>query len=228
MNVPVGKRFAPAELRVIRRRLLVWAETHGRSFPWRVVPDAYQTLISEILLRRTQAPTVAAFLPRFFARYPGIGELASSDEAELSCLLAPLGLRFQRSTQLQRVARIVKDEYDGRVPKRFGDLRRLPGVGAYTAAAVRLAAFGIPDAAVDGNISRVVVRLTGLIPTRSEARKSPELWDIAREIVGRSRRTAPRINWALLDVAALHCKSVSPDCSSCPLESFCEYASIQK
>ena len=208
----------------IRRRLLLWAKKNGRDFPWRSSTDPYRVLVSEIMLRKTQAVAVSEILPELFDRYPTVRELAAADVEVVGDVLASTGLRTQRGRQLVRMAELISNTHDGKIPRDTAALTALPGVGAYTAAAVRMVAFGLPDAAVDGNISRVLVRLTGIEPSRSEARKSPEIWELARGVAGTRGRTARNIHWALLDLAAICCSARSPNCGSCPLASFCSYA----
>ena len=181
-------------------------------------------LVSEMMLRKTQATAASEILPEFFARYPNVRELAAADVEQVGDLLASTGLRTQRGQQLVRMAQLISNVHGGEIPSDTAALTALPGVGAYTAAAVRLVAFGVPDAAVDGNISRVLVRLSGIAPSRSEARKSPEIWEMARGVAGKRGLTARNIHWALLDLAAACCSSRSPVCATCPLVSFCAYA----
>ncbi len=212
-----------SKFRRIRRALLEWFEVNGRSFIWRERPEPYIVLISEILLKKTTAPVVNSFMPRFLGEYPTAEKIASSNERGLRDLLQPLGLSKQRSRQLIGLARALVERHGGRVPPRTSLLLDLPGVGRYTANAVRSAAFGRAVPIVDTNVARVIVRMFGIQPSRFEARKSPEIWDLARKVVGREPVRSRLLNWALLDLAAALCKPRKPKCPICPLNSYCVY-----
>lgn len=208
----------------IRQELLKWFETNGRKFLWRTHSDPYVVLMAEVLLKKTTAGAVDNFLPVFLERYPGIHAIYEESCVSLQKLLAPLGLSNQRATQLKNLARVLVELHGGEVPCNKEELLKLPGVGDYTASAVLCFACGIPEAIVDTNIARLVVRLFGVRPSRYEPRRSPEVWEKATELVCQDGGQSKRVNWALLDLAAAVCKPRNPLHSRCPITRWCVFA----
>ena len=207
--------------------LLRWYAKHGRSFLWRQRSTPFAVLIAEILLKKTTASAVERFIPAFLTRYPDPFSLTESTIGELKGLLTPLGLSTQRAGQIWNLGRALMQRHNGQVPSELRDLLDLPGVGPYIASAVRCYAFSFMEAPVDTNVARVLVRFNGLIPSRHEARRSPEVWNSARELVGQNVDTVRKMNWALLDLGAQICTPREPKCSRCPLESWCDFATAR-
>ena len=208
----------------LRRELLKWFTGHGRSFPWRQSWTPFFVLIAEILLKKTTAYAVERFIPRFLARYPTPFSITESSVEELKDFLAPLGLSMQRAVQMKSLAEELIRDHGGQVPSQLSQLLELPGVGPYTATAVRCYAFGEIEAPVDTNVARIIVRFHGISPSRYEARKSPEVWELAGEIVGQDTKTVREVNWALLDLGAQICTARKPKCTRCPLIRECRFA----
>lgn len=214
-------------LEQMRKDLLKWFKKNRRSFFWRVYNDPYTVLIAEILLKKTNAEAVNRFIPYFLERYGSIVEIYDAPEAELARMLAPLGLSSQRAKQMKGLAAFLVQSYDGEIPYRRDELLKLPGIGEYTAGALLSFSFGKPEAMVDTNVARVMIRIWGIKPSRCEARRSPEVWDKARQLINTQHKRAAKINWALLDLGALICKSRQPKCGECPLNSICAYVSLE-
>jgi A/G-specific adenine glycosylase len=213
---PAGGREAD-----IATSLLQWWQEHQRSFPWRKWQDPYRLLVAEILLRQTRAEAVASFLPGFLAMYPSARALAGSDEEILARVLQPLGLYRQRARQLRSLAAALLN----RAPSQLtvAELQALPGIGPYSAGVVA-AATGVPAAAVDTNVARVVGRVLGFAPSHAEARKSTNVWAAAERLVTAGGGTA-MVTWAVLDLAAGICTLRQPRCTECPVRSACAAAS---
>lgn len=209
----------------VRVALIKWYEQHGRSFLWRENTDPFVVLVAEILLKKTTARMVSDFIARFLKRYPDTSTLAEANLDELASTLGPLGLSKQRAEQFKSLGMTLENHYGGQIPANKNDLLELPGVGDYTAGAVMSFAFGKPEAIVDTNVARVLVRIYGITPSRYEARRSPEIWSQAVKLVGKEGRSACKVNWALLDLGALVCRPRTPKCNQCPLAGFCKYAS---
>lgn len=202
----------------VRRRLLAWLEGHGRSFAWRR-PSAslYRLVVTEALLQRTRAETVNNFYAPFFRRFPSWQALAQVSEAELQDYLRPIGLWKRRSASLRSLA-IEMAKRRGRFPSAREEIEALPGVGQYVANAVLLFAHGRSEPLLDANVARVLERHFG--PRRlADIRYDPYLQKLARMVVS-SERPA-KVNWALLDLAALICRIRAPLCQECPLSATC-------
>src|SRR5439155_634317 len=144
----LAPRREPPHALSFRRRLLAWYARHGRRLPWRGLADPYAVLVSEIMLQQTQVARVAEFFPRFLARYPTLEELAATPSDAVREAWNGLGY-YARARNLHAAARHVVDRLGGVLPERSGDLRRLPGIGRYTAGAVASIVFGANVAALD-------------------------------------------------------------------------------
>lgn len=209
------------KVRWSRRRLLAWYNRHGRKFPWRL-PNAplYQQVVVEVLLQRTQASTVGRFFDSFFQLF---GSWADIDEAPRELLentLRPIGLWRRRATALKGLAREMVQRPDG-FPGSREELEALPAVGQYVASAVLLFAHKRPEPLLDANMARVLERV--FEPRRLvDIRYDPRLQALARLLV--RSRDPMRINWAVLDVAALHCGPRLLRCDGCPLRTRCNHA----
>lgn len=212
----------------LRDELLKWFVENGRSFSWRKSTTPYVVLVTEILLKKTTAGAVERFLPEFLAQFSDPFSLTECSVEELRDFLAPLGLSMQRAVQLKSLAGELIRNYGGQVPSQLSELLELSGVGPYSASAVCCYAFGQIEAPVDTNVARIIVRFHGISPSRYEARKSPEVWELAREFVGQDTKTVREINWALLDLGAQICTARKPKCSMCPLIGGCRFARDRK
>jgi A/G-specific adenine glycosylase len=200
--------------------LLRWFSRERRFFPWRESSDPYVLLVAEILLKQTTAAAVALFLPGFLKAYPAAVHLARARTRRLQKLLQPLGLSRQRAEHLRALGVALQQLNGGLQP---GNVEFLPGVGSYTASAVRCFAFGLPVGVVDTNVTRVLGRAFSITGSRSEARKSPEFWAVADALVATRPKQAREVNWALLDLANSVCVPREPRCASCPVRARCDY-----
>jgi A/G-specific adenine glycosylase len=207
----------------IQRRLLRWYRKHGRgALPWRVKRVPYRTVVSEFMLAQTQVDRVVPKFEAFVERFPDFRALASASAADVLRQWKGLGYN-SRAVRLHRLARAVVDAYGGALPALYDDLRSLPGIGPYTAAAIRAFAFDISDAPLDTNIRRIVNRLFfGLeFPHAAQTR---ELDRYARALVPSGR--AHDWSSALMDLGATICTARAPKCLICPLRLHCAAAPI--
>ena len=143
-----------------RERLMRWYETAARALPWRGTTDAYHIWVSEIMLQQTRVAAVIEHYNEFLRRFPTLVSLALAEEADVLAAWSGLGY-YRRARMLHRAARFIVLERDGRFPATAPELRTLPGIGEYTAAAIASIAFGERVAVVDGNVERVILRLAG-------------------------------------------------------------------
>ena len=199
--------------------LLDWYRQNRRDLPWRHTRDPYPVLVSEIMLQQTRAETVKPYFHRFMATLPTVEALANADEPTLLKLWEGLGY-YSRVRNLQRAARTVTERHGGVIPADFDALLKLPGVGRYTAGAVASIAFDIPVPAVDGNVLRVLARLTGddtdiLSPTTKKTAEA-----VLAPLV--PTPDAGDFTQSLIELGALVCVPGEPKCSDCPLHLLCE------
>ena len=144
---------------LLTERLLAWYRAYARDLPWRRTCDPYRIWVSEIMLQQTRVAAVLGYYARFLEAFPTVEALAAADEEKLLKCWEGLGY-YSRARNLQKAARIVTEQYAGRFPSDPARLLDLPGIGDYTAGAIASAAFGVPAPAVDGNVLRVMTRLT--------------------------------------------------------------------
>jgi A/G-specific adenine glycosylase len=203
----------------ISDKLLEWYAVHTRDLPWRGHPDPYAIWISEIMLQQTRVETVIPYFQRWMARFPTVYELAAAPQQEVLSLWEGLGY-YARARNLHQAAGIIVDQYAGQLPQEADDLHKLPGIGRYTAAAISSIAFGKDQAALDGNIRRVLARVFDVaIPARS-TQGEHLLWQLAKENLPVG--AAGEYNQALMDLGASICTPSSPKCSECPLALQCQ------
>ena len=199
--------------------LLDWYRENARDLPWRRTKDPYRILLSEVMLQQTRVAAVIGYYHRFLAAAPTAADLAVLEEDALMKLWQGLGY-YNRARNLQKAARAVMEQYGGTFPDTYEGLLTLPGVGEYTAGAVASIAFGRTEAAVDGNVLRVVTRLTADPSdiTRPETRRH-----IAAQLKAVMPVAAPgRFNQALMELGATVClPNGAPQCGRCPLADQC-------
>jgi len=208
----------PQSARAFRRRLLGWYALHRRALPWRGTRDPYEVLVSEFMLQQTQVTRVMGHYPRFLRRYPTLEDLAAAPPDAVRDSWSGLGY-YARARDLHAAARRVVREHDGVFPADPVALRRLPGIGRYTAGAVASIAFGADAAAVDTNIARVLARVFRVRGARGSAARARRLWRLAERVLPRGR--AGDWNQALMDLGATICVARRPRCVACPVASVC-------
>lgn len=214
------RRPSDAEVTAFQTSLLKWFARHGRRFPWRRRrATIYELVLPELLLQRTQAERVAAFLPRFLEQFPSWNALASASEEELKKYLQPLGLWRRRAASLMGLARAMVIR-SGRFPRERVRIEELPGVGQYIANAIMLFTGLGDEPLLDVNMARVLERCFG---SRQlvDIRYDPCLQQVARLVV--AGPDATKLNWAILDLAALVCTRSNPACTLCPLNVVCDF-----
>ncbi|WP_306518898.1 A/G-specific adenine glycosylase [Gemmatimonas sp.] len=224
--MPARKSAAPVphvpseSAAAFRKRLHSWFRTHARDLPWRRTRDPYRILISELMLQQTQVSRVLDFYRRFLERFPDLHSLAKAKPQRVLEAWAGLGY-YARARNLHKLAKHVTDTRDGVIPNDPGELRSLPGVGAYTAGAVASFAYEKRAALVDTNVARVLHRVFApeLDPKSGAGLK--RLWHIAEQLLPRTGRVVWTHNQALMELGALVCSARSPKCGECPVHQMC-------
>lgn len=206
--------------------LLAWYDRHARRLPWRSPPgapppDPYRVWLSEIMLQQTTVAAAGPYFDRFVARWPTVAALAAAPDAELMAAWAGLGY-YARARNLLACARLIVAAHGGRFPTTEAELRQLPGIGAYTAAAIAAIAFGRPAVVVDGNVERVIARLAAIDTPLPAAKPRIHAEAAARTPAARPGDYAQ----ALMDLGATICTPRTPACAICPLRSHCAAAAI--
>lgn len=208
------------ELERIVQPLLEWFDQNARVLPWRDDPTPYRVWVSEIMLQQTRVEAVKPFYQRFMEALPDIQSLAACDEERLLKLWEGLGY-YNRVRNMQTAARIVMEEYHGRLPDDYTELQKLKGIGSYTAGAIASIAYGKMAPAVDGNVLRVISRV---VLSREDILKQSvkrEMEKAVMEIIPTDRPGA--FNQALMELGAMVCvPNGAPHCQVCPLFEICQ------
>lgn len=203
--------------------LLKWYAHHGRAhLPWRETRDAYRILVSEFMLQQTQVDRALPKYEAFVERFPSVAALAAASQSYVLRLWQGLGYN-SRAVRLHALAKVVMQRFGGRIPSELPALVDLPGIGSYTAAALRAFAFECDEPAMDTNIRRVVHRwLLGIEypPLASAA----DLDQMARRLIPAGR--GHDWNSAMMDLGATICKARTPDCARCPIRARCAAAPV--
>lgn len=196
--------------------LLDWYESGHRDLPWRRTTEPYRIWVSEIMLQQTRARAVIPYYERFLQRFPSLEALAEAAEPDVLAVWSGLGY-YSRARNLRRAAQRMVAA--GGFPRQYAELRELPGIGEYTAAAIGSIAFGLPHAVLDGNVLRVVARVEndaadiGAARTRERFRAIAQAW-LCRESPG-------PFNQALMELGATVCLPRNPLCLVCPVAALC-------
>lgn len=201
--------------------LVAWFVVEAKDYPWRRTQDPYAILVSEVMLQQTQIATVLgrSYYSRFLASFPSVAELSVAEDEALLKAWEGLGY-YRRVRMLRETARAVIADYDGDFPTERATLMKLPGVGRYTAGALRAFAFNLPAAVVDGNVARLFARLMAFSGPVDDTSGIKKLWEWAEALADPER---PRIyHAALMELGQRICRPGLPDCMNCPVARFCE------
>lgn len=205
-------------MNIIQDTLLKWFDANRRDLPWRHNPTPYEVWLSEVILQQTRVSQGMDYYLRFIERWPTVVDLAKASEEEVLKMWQGLGY-YSRARNLHHCAQQVTSEYEGQFPSDYEKLKRLKGIGDYTAAAIASIAFNLPHAVVDGNVYRVLARLYD-IDTPININEGQKLFaQLAEDLLNRKQ---PGLhNQALMEFGALHCTPKNPDCMLCPLQAQC-------
>lgn len=201
-----------------RSSLLEWFDAHQRDLPWRKTTDPYAIWISEIMLQQTQVATVLDYYTRWMAAFPDVSSLAEADIDAVLKLWAGLGY-YRRARSLHEAANMIVADFDGALPDDVKRLKKLKGIGDYTAGAIASIAFGQVEPLVDGNVERVFARQFAIAGDPKDRANQKRFWSIARSLVDPLR--PGDFNQALMELGATCCTPRNPTCLLCPVRSSC-------
>ena len=203
---------------LIAQPLLHWFWANHRVLPFRSDPTPYHVWVSEIMLQQTRVAAAVPYYERFVQELPDIPALAACEEERLLKLWEGLGY-YSRVRNLQKAARIVCEQYGGQLPGDLAALKKLPGIGDYTAGAIASIGFGIPAPAVDGNVLRVFARLYN---DEGDIMQPAVKAATTQKVMAQQPAEAPGdFNQALMELGAMVCTPGQPDCAACPLQALC-------
>ncbi len=213
MNLSAG------ELHKFRHTLLYWFHRKKRDLPWRRTHNPYHIWVSEIMLQQTRVAAVLPYYQPFLERFPTVRELARARSEQVLKLWAGLGY-YSRARNLHRAAREMVARHSGSFPRQLDDALRLPGIGRYTGSAVLSIAYGSPYAVLDGNVARVLARLSAVRDNLQAHARWTELHSTAQTLLARG---APG-NWnqAMMELGATICTPRAPQCGACPVSRWCQ------
>ncbi|MCC5922726.1 MAG: A/G-specific adenine glycosylase [Crocinitomicaceae bacterium] len=201
------------------KNLRNWYFKNSRNLPWRNTTDPYQIWLSEIMLQQTRVDQATAYYYKFIENFESITDLANADEQELLKLWQGLGY-YSRARNLHHAAQQIRDEYNGKFPEDYKTIRKLKGVGDYTAAAIASFAFNLPYAVLDGNVFRVLSRINN-DPTPIDTCTGKKLFQAYADALLPINDPA-QYNQAIMELGALICTPKKPDCPTCPVQEYCK------
>lgn len=210
-----------AAISTLRGQLLSWYETNKRDLPWRAGKNPYAIWVSEIMLQQTRVAVVIDRYQAFMKRFPALAALAQAPEQDVLALWSGLGY-YRRARMLHKAAQFVSDHLGGILPSTSIELRKLPGIGSYTAAAIASIAYGEPVAVVDGNVERVLCRVAGWEEggRTSAATLRKKIEDLAAQLIDDGR--PGDFNQAMMELGAIVCLPRNPQCLVCPISAHCK------
>ena len=206
-------------MKELQRLLLDWYDAHARILPWRGIHDPYRTWVSETMLQQTRVETVLGYYARFLERFPTVQALAEAPQDDVLKLWEGLGY-YSRARNLHKGAQQIVAEYGGVIPQDITALQKISGIGPYTAGAIASIAYDKAVPAVDGNVIRVVSRLTGVRENVGVPSVRRQIEQTAAELVSPDR--PGDFNQAMMDLGATVCVPGTPSCERCPLAKLCD------
>ncbi|SRR5258706_11813612 len=199
-------------------KIIEWYQTNHRQLPWRKTSDPYRIWLSEVMLQQTRVAQGLPYYERFIKSYPTVFDLAKATEQSVLRLWQGLGY-YSRARNLHRCAKYVVKTFNGEFPASFEELKKLTGVGSYTAAAIASIAFREPVAVVDGNVFRVLARIFGVETDIASSEGKKYFFSLANELMNKNRPDL--FNQAVMEFGALHCLPKNPKCSDCIFSKSC-------
>ncbi|MCD7840699.1 MAG: A/G-specific adenine glycosylase [Erysipelotrichaceae bacterium] len=202
----------------MQEELIYWYQQHKRDFPWRHTHDPYKIWISEIMLQQTTTEAVIPYYNRFISTYDNVSALAKAKEEDVYKLWEGLGY-YRRAKYLYESAKMIEENYDGEFPKTYEEVRKLKGVGEYTAGAICSIAYGLEIPAVDGNVLRIISRYYGIKENIAKNSTHKQIYEIVEKLI--KGYDASAFNQGLMDLGAMICTQ-KPQCYNCPINKHCK------
>ena len=207
------------QIKHIQNEVTHWQASHGRhDLPWQKNVSPYRVHVSEIMLQQTQVNTVIPYFERWMQRFPTLSELASASEDEVMVYWQGLGY-YSRARNLRKAAAHLVHEHQGEYPNSLPDLNAIPGIGQYTAGAIRSFAFNDYGPIVDGNVKRLYARIFAIDGEPNASAFNKQMWQYAHALTPVTQSAA--YSQGVLDLGATLCKKANPQCEQCPLQSIC-------
>jgi A/G-specific adenine glycosylase len=198
--------------------LTLWYQQNKRELPWRISNDPYSVWVSEIILQQTRIDQGMNYYMQFINRFPDISSLANASEDEVLKIWQGLGY-YSRARNMHYTARQIMNEYNSRFPESYKEIRKLKGIGDYTAAAIASISYGSENAVIDGNVYRVLARIFGIATPIDTSKGRKEISVLAHSLL--DRQNPGQFNEALMDFGALQCIPRNPSCTQCPFMNKC-------
>jgi A/G-specific adenine glycosylase len=198
--------------------LTIWYQQNKRDLPWRLNNDPYPVWVSEIILQQTRIDQGMTYFIRFINRFPNIESLANASEDEVLKIWQGLGY-YSRARNMHHAARQIIEKYNSRFPDSYEEIRKLKGIGDYTAAAIASISFGSDNAVIDGNVYRVLSRIFGIATPIDSSKGKKELSALAHSLL--DKQNPGQYNEALMDFGAMQCIPRNPNCHQCPFKNYC-------
>jgi A/G-specific adenine glycosylase len=210
--------FSEKDRQFIQKNLIEWFIKNQRDLPWRKTYDPYQVWISEIMLQQTQVKTALPYFDRWMRALPDIESVANAHEDKILKLWEGLGY-YSRARNLQKAAKMIVEKHGGLFPNEFEDILELPGIGRYSAGAIASIGFNQNWPVVDGNVIRVLARLSGFGENTRLPKNVKWFWNWAEKLIPKSQ--ARFFNQGMMELGALVCSPKNPKCGECPLKGKC-------
>ena len=209
-----------------KKQIIEWYEVHGdKHLPWRNTKDSWAVLIASLLLRKTTTAQVIEVYEEFLRKFPNPQAVLSAGEEEVKKSIRPLGIEHQRTKCIMELAKELVGQFNGQIPCSKEELKKLPGVGDYTASEVLLVAYNKPEPLLDRNMIRVLERVFGVKSAKKRPHTDRELWLFAKALVPEGSEEARKFNFGVLDFARKICTARDPQCAICPVKGICQYFS---
>ncbi|KXG75283.1 A/G-specific adenine glycosylase [Thermotalea metallivorans] len=212
------EKFDQDWVKGIQENLICWYRQNHRKLPWRETQNPYAIWVSEVMLQQTRVETVIPYFQQFMEKFPTVEALAKAHEEEVLKAWEGLGY-YSRARNLHRGAKVVAEHYGGRIPHRLKEIKKIPGIGSYTAGAILSIAYGQPVPAVDGNVMRVFSRVFCVQEDIGGEKTKKEMEKIGAVVIPPENPSF--FNQGLMELGALICTPIAPKCIACPIFEAC-------